>query len=132
MKLSHSLSLALFACLCVAVMALPAWADLPGPGPRPRPGPPIDPIPRPMPPAPAPNGEEVTPQPPPPPIDPITGKELFDTREKKSPQRTGPFRSCGSGMGLGLAGIGLAWGMFWLGNRFAARVSRGTNEERTR
>jgi hypothetical protein len=35
------------------------------------------------------------------------------------PKRTGPFRSCGSGMGLGLAGIGMAWGMLWLGNRFA-------------
>ncbi|MBM3981475.1 MAG: hypothetical protein FJ304_14555 [Planctomycetes bacterium] len=57
------------------------------------------------------------PQPPPPPIDPATGKELFDTREK--PKRTGPFRSCGSGAGVGLAGIGAAWAALWLGMRFA-------------
>jgi hypothetical protein len=44
------------------------------------------------------------------------------------PRRTGPFRSCGSGMGLGLAGIGVAWGMFWLGSRFVGRVSRRTSE----
>jgi hypothetical protein len=44
------------------------------------------------------------------------------TREQ--PRRTGPFRSCGSGMGVGLAGIGLAWGLMWAGTRFAGRVAR--------
>jgi len=123
MKLSRSLCLALFACSCAAVTALPAWADLPSPYPRPQPpGPPH------LWEGPTPKGNEAAPQPPPP-IDPVTGKELFDTREKKKPQRTGPFRSCGSGMGLGLAGIGLAWGMFWLGNRFAGRIARGTKNE---
>ena len=38
------------------------------------------------------------------------------------PRRTGPFRSCGSGMGAGLAGIGLAWGVMWAGRRYAARL----------
>lgn len=37
------------------------------------------------------------------------------------PRRTGPFRSCGSGMGAGLAGIGLAWGLMWAGRRYATR-----------
>jgi hypothetical protein len=40
------------------------------------------------------------------------------------PRRTGPFRSCGSGMGVGLAGIGIAWGMMWVGTRYAARMTR--------
>jgi len=44
------------------------------------------------------------------------------------PKRTGLFHSCGSGAGVGLAGIGLAWGMLWLGNRFAGRVSRSAKK----
>ncbi len=98
--------------LSLVLFAADARADMPA-GPWPwskRAGPSInrlnDPPPNPDP----------APQPPPPPIDPATGKELFDTREK--PKRTGPFRSCGSGMGVGLAGIGAAWGMLWLGMRF--------------
>jgi len=43
--------------------------------------------------------------------------------------RTGPFRSCGSGMGTGFAGIGLAWGLMWVGNHFASRVSRRINTQ---
>jgi hypothetical protein len=39
-------------------------------------------------------------------------------------RRTGPFRSCGSGMGLGLAGVGTAWGLMWVGHRYAGRVAR--------
>jgi hypothetical protein len=35
--------------------------------------------------------------------------------------RSGPFRSCGSGIGTGLAGIGLAWAALWTGHRFAKR-----------
>jgi hypothetical protein len=34
-------------------------------------------------------------------------------------------------MGLGLAGVGLAWAALWLGNRFAGRVSR-READRTR
>lgn len=49
---------------------------------------------------------------------------LDDPYVPPAPQRTGPFHSCGSGMGLRLAGIGLAWGMLWLGNRFARTVRR--------
>lgn len=41
-----------------------------------------------------------------------------------APRRTGPLRSCGSGMGAGLAGIGLASGALWLGQRFARAVRR--------
>jgi hypothetical protein len=41
----------------------------------------------------------------------------------QEPRRSGPFRSCGSGMGLGLAGIGMAWGFMWVGNRYAGRVA---------
>jgi hypothetical protein len=33
-------------------------------------------------------------------------------------------------MGLGLAGIGLAWGTLWLGNRFAGRVARSPSTRR--
>ena len=52
------------------------------------------------------------------PIDPVTGLPYPPPAPRDPPQRrTGPFRSCGSGMGLGLAGIGATWGMLWLGNR---------------
>ena len=37
---------------------------------------------------------------------------------------SGPFRSCGSGIGTGFAGIGLAWAAIWAGNHFARRVRR--------
>lgn len=40
------------------------------------------------------------------------------------PKASAPFRSCGSGAPLALAGIGATWGMLWLGNRFAGRMSR--------
>ncbi|MBP3953963.1 hypothetical protein J8F10_01425 [Gemmata sp. G18] len=36
--------------------------------------------------------------------------------------RRGLFRSCGSGMGAGLAGIGLGWGTFWIGTRLVNRT----------
>ena len=39
-------------------------------------------------------------------------------------RRDGPFRSCGSGSALGLAGIGVAWGLMWAGNRYAGRVAK--------
>ncbi len=96
--MTHALWLGLLALVLLATETAPVRADIPGPHPRPRPGPPLPPpppftegpvVPDPFPPAPA------------------------------KPKRTGPFRSCGSGMGTGLAGIGLAWGMLWLGNRFA-------------
>ena len=38
--------------------------------------------------------------------------------------RSGPFRSCGSGIGTGFAGIGLAWAAMWAGDHFARRVRR--------
>jgi hypothetical protein len=48
------------------------------------------------------------------------------------PRRTGPFRSCGSGLGLGLLGIGLAWGLMWIGTRHGGRIGgmRSTNPSR--
>jgi hypothetical protein len=73
---------------------------VPIPQPMPRPGPQIDPL------------NEFPPKPP----------------KKVEPQRTGPFRSCGSGAGTGLAGIALTWGMLWLGNRFVGRVSRSAKK----
>jgi hypothetical protein len=82
--------------------------------------------PQPTPPGPAP---QPNPQPQPFGVDP-NGRPYPPPAPRDPPKRTGPFRSCGSGMGLGLAGIGAAWGMFWLGNRFAGRVSRRTNGER--
>jgi hypothetical protein len=39
-------------------------------------------------------------------------------------RRDGPFRACGSGVGLGLVGIGIAWSLMWVGHRFAGRVAR--------
>ena len=57
----------------------------------------------------------------PPQIDPETGA-VVPVREAP-PRRTGPFRSCGSGMGLGLAGIGIAWSLMWVGTRYAGRVA---------
>ena len=40
------------------------------------------------------------------------------------PPRRGVFRTCGSGMGVGLAGIGVAWGLMWVGTRCASRITR--------
>jgi hypothetical protein len=57
----------------------------------------------------------------PPQIDPKTD-EVVPVKEAR-PRRTGPFRSCGSGMGLGLAGIGIAWGLMWAGTRYAGRFA---------
>jgi hypothetical protein len=57
----------------------------------------------------------------PPQIDPETGA-VVPVKEAPT-RRTGPFRSCGSGMGLGLAGIGIAWGLMLVGTRYAARVA---------
>jgi hypothetical protein len=51
-----------------------------------------------------------------------TGQQPSRTTARES-RRSGPFRSCGSGMGVGLAGIGLAWGFMWIGNRYAGRVA---------
>ena len=31
---------------------------------------------------------------------------------------------------MGLAGIGLAWGIMWVGTRFAGRFTRGSKRER--
>lgn len=107
--MSRALFPLVLAVLLVSDLAV-ARADIPpGPSPRrpdPQPQPPItvDPTPD-------------VPYPPPAPRDPPK-------------RRTGPFRSCGSGMGLGLAGIAAAWGMLWLGNRFAGRVSRGSRTDR--
>ena len=56
----------------------------------------------------------------PPQIDPNTGQPLPPVREEPR-RRTGPFRSCGSGMGAGLAGIGIAWGLMWVGTRYGSR-----------
>jgi hypothetical protein len=57
------------------------------------------------------------------PIDPETGQPM-PVRPEPDRRRTGPFRSCGSGAGAGLAGIGIAWGLMWVGHRYAARVAR--------
>jgi hypothetical protein len=106
--------------IAVAVLAVEAGsgrADLPGPWPSPSKRRPV-----PAPPAPEP---QPVPAPPQPPTDPSTGRPMGEFREEK-PKRTGPFRSCGSGMGTGLVGIAAAWGVLWLGNRFAGRWARGS------
>jgi len=103
----HALYLGLFACLSLAAMASPALADLPpGPSPSVNKNVRVDPAPQ-----------------PPAMIDPITGQPIPVREEPR--RRTGPFRSCGSGAGAGLAGIGLAWGLMWVGHRYSARVARG-------
>ena len=107
---------------------------IPGP-PLPRPDPPVPqpPIPRPLPepdsliptPNPVPTSQPkgtIDPQPQPKgPADPSVWRPVPRPPE---PRRTGPFRSCGSGAGIGFAGIGLAWGLMWIGNRYAGRISR--------
>ena len=57
------------------------------------------------------------------PAPPPDWKNYGDTR------RTGPFRSCGSGMGVGLAGIGVAWGLTWVGTRYAGRIAKTRQAE---
>lgn len=98
--------------LLLAVVTPPVRADLPGPYPwskRPeRPRPSIqypDPV----------TEGAVVPSEPPVTPRPVTG----------GAKRTGPFRSCGSGAGTGLAAVGVSWGLLWLGTRAAGRV-RGT------
>ncbi|HEY1188841.1 MAG TPA: hypothetical protein VGE74_14395 [Gemmata sp.] len=59
-----------------------------------------------------------------PPVDPLTGKPLPEVREEKKPRRNGPFRSCGSGAGTGLAAIGASWAVLWIGTRVAGHVRR--------
>ena len=66
---------------------------------------------------------DLVPEPKPIPVDPVSGLP-YPPPMKPEPKRTGPFRSCGSGAGLGLAGIGAAWAVLWLGNRFADRAAR--------
>src|SRR5262245_30707437 len=85
-------------------------------------------------PPPPPEGLETTPNPSPNPPPPVK-----DTPQPPPPpparavparqRRTGPFRSCGSGMGVGLAGIGLTWGLMWIGHRYAGRVARTRRED---
>lgn len=78
-------------------------------------GKPPSPGPNPAPPVPDPIIPSVEPQPPPPP-------------KKVEPRRSGVFRSCGSGAGLGLAGIAVGWGMLWLGTRFVNRRPRSAEK----
>jgi hypothetical protein len=124
MTRSRSLLLGWFAFALLVSQAAPAFADLPGPYPWSKRPPrygryisaPVKAI--------DPGGE---PTPPNPPADPARREAAPDPKPMwpddpyvpPAPRRSGPFRSCGSGMGLGLAGIGLAWGTLWLGNRFA-------------
>jgi len=122
----------------------PVIPPLPPPGPGPVPNPPVSPVdfgpiappvpeglkpspvltlpPPPTPPAPQPQ------EPPRTQVDPVTGLPARVPRNPPPPPppRTGPFRSCGSGAGTGLAGIGAAWALMWLGNRFAGRAARRT------
>jgi hypothetical protein len=106
---------------------VPPPMPLPQPEPQPPQPPPIPP-PAPLPPIPdltTPPTPQPTPQPTPRPkpaidptaIDPAIGFPP-PPRQVDPPKRTGPFRSCGSGMGTGLAGIAVAWALLWLGNRF--------------
>ena len=53
-----------------------------------------------------------------------TDQPATPTPPQQPVQKSGPFRSCGSGIGTGLAGIGLAWMVMWTGNHFARRVRR--------
>jgi hypothetical protein len=51
--------------------------------------------------------------------------------EERNRRRNGPFRSCGSGAGAGLAAIGVAWGLMWVGHRYAGRLTKRHNEPGT-
>lgn len=118
---SRRLGVGMLALLLLAGEVAPLRANTPPPLPYPKP----DPIPKPDPLfAPAPNPE---PNPAPSPVqNPPPNKEMWpnDPVVRPAPKRTGPFRSCGSGAGTGLAGIAVAWAMLWLGNRFARSLSR--------
>jgi hypothetical protein len=118
--MTRSLWPGLIAVALLAADAVPARADA-APWPfrvkRPDPAPAPQPAPEP---APQPGA-----------VDPVSGLPYPPLLKPEPPRRTGPFRSCGSGMGLGLAGVGLAWAALWLGNRFAGRVSR-READRTR
>ena len=91
--------LGFLACITIAALVLPVEAN----------------------PAPPPEIIKKRENPTPPQIDAETGAVV--PVKEAPPRRTGPFRSCGSGMGLGLAGIGIAWGLMWVGTRYAARVA---------
>jgi hypothetical protein len=117
----HTLWLGLFAVALLAAEAAPVRADLVMPGPggwlesRMHPRPPRDPDSQPAENAAEPVSQQGA-------IDPVSGLPYPPPKVVDPPKRTGPFRSCGSGVGVGLAGIGVAWAMLWLGNRFAGRV----------
>lgn len=115
----------LFAVTLLAASAAPVRADLAGPWPWSR-------VPqRPPHSIPFSNAEPASPAPAAEPqlqqgaIDPVSGLPYPPPLKPDPPKRTGPFRSCGSGMGVGLAGIGVAGMLLWLGNRCAGRVARG-------
>jgi hypothetical protein len=137
---SRSLRSGWFALVLLAAGAAPAFADVAGPWPwskRPNrdryitgPVKVITPDGEPTPPAPPdgqapqpPADEKAAPAPNPQPMYPD------DPVVRLPPRRSGPFRSCGSGTPVCLAGIGLAWGMLWLGNRFA-RTARSPSTRR--
>ena len=114
----RALCLGLLACLGLVSFAPPARADMIGrwPWSKRTPRPPF-------------YGGDI-PDPPPAVQDtPPNPTPLTPAPAPEPPRRTGPFRSCGSGMGAGLAGIGIAWGLMWVGHRCAARVAR-TKEDR--
>lgn len=106
--MTRALWFGLIALALIATEAAPARADIPGPYPwSKRPQRPVGPWSS----SPAPATGGIAEANPPPVVAPRPAPE--------PPRRSGPFRSCGSGMGTGFAGIGLAWGMLWFGNRFA-------------
>jgi hypothetical protein len=114
---ARALRLGIVAVLLLGSVEL-AYANAPPPLPD---GKPPIPIPNPVPdPPPSDIIPSVEPPPPPPPP------------KRVEPRRTGVFRSCGSGMGPGLAGIGVGWAMLWLGTRFANRVSRSAQKSPSR
>lgn len=105
--MSRSIRVRLLAVLFLLAVAAPVRADLPpGPSPR-RPDPLFAPPGPPQPLKVLPDGSAVP--------------DPFPPRPEPR-RRTGPFRSCGSGAGTGLAAIGVSWGLLWLGTRFAGRV----------
>jgi hypothetical protein len=130
--MTRSLPTVFLALALLAAGAAPASADMAGPWPwSKRPSRPLryggtepDPAPTPAPQPPAEEKAAPAPAPNPQPMYPD------DRAIRLSPRRSGPFRSCGSGTPACLAGIGLTWGMLWLGNRFAGRVARRKTEGR--
>jgi len=128
--MARALCLYSFAVALLAVGAAPARADVPAPDGtyRPKPwgygAPPPGWFERNGSPNPAPDPA------PPPPLDPVTGLPRVP-RDPPQPKRTGPFRSCGSGAGTGLAGVGATWAVLWLGSRLAGRVARRAKTDPT-